>query len=86
MRKIPSNSLVLNMSDIAGSFPSIAKGDIPPVPDSAVRYDYPDGHRDVIFDEGNQRWRFRHGNLVGYITYGEADGRKQISGMYCDGY
>jgi hypothetical protein len=63
--------LAVKLSDLVGETDwNIARNDVPEVPAQAKRFEYPDGHRDVVYDYEDQRWRFRAGKLIGYLVYG----------------
>ena len=49
---------------------TIKRKDVPEVPAAARRREDDYGHRDVVFDFEDQRWRFRNGELIGYLVYG----------------
>jgi hypothetical protein len=66
-----TEEVILTLSDLVGATDwNIARKDVPEVPAQAQRYEDTDGHRDVVYRHADQRWRFRNGELIGYLVYG----------------
>lgn len=65
-----TREIVIGSFDLAPDARVLKREQVPPVSEAAIRRVDDYGAHDVIFDDGERRWRFRHGKLIKFLGYG----------------